>query len=64
MRTRTPKYGTRIRCVTDYTMGYVTGTFAVRADLSGNARFLQVFFHLNVVRMQKKNGSRGRAVFS
>lgn len=49
MRTRTPKYGTRIRCVTDYTIGLCNGHLCGAGELKLNRLFFASFFSLKCV---------------
>ncbi len=57
MRTRTPKYGTRIRCVTDYTIGLCNGRFLRRARIKAEAAvFCKFFFIQRYVLIGKRCG--------
>ena len=48
MRTRTPKYGTRIRCVTDYTIGLCNGRFCSAGALKRKRLFFEMCIRDNL----------------
>ena len=55
MRTRTPKYGTRIRCVTDYTIGLCNGHLCGAGELKRNRLFFASFFFTQMCVLNRKN---------